>query len=142
LPGRLRAPAAFLAAHGLLEGCHQVYHVAAARRLRLLDILENLLALGLLLLLDQLLQRIDVAVMKLAGIELRGALLDQRRRQVEQVLARLGVGNFAEVALRLANLILVAQRLQNDALAARLERNECLASAHRDLPDADLAALL
>src|SRR5687768_10763955 len=62
-------------AQALLQRGHQVNHVAALGRPIRLIVLDDALALLLLLLGDQLLQRIDVPVLELLGVELAALLL-------------------------------------------------------------------
>src|SRR3954471_23593215 len=59
---------ALLVAKALLQRRHQVDDVGALGR-GLVGLLDDLLALGLLLLLDQLVERVDVAVVEVGGIE-------------------------------------------------------------------------
>ena len=104
----------------------------------LVRVLDDQLALLLALLGDQILERVDIAVVEFLGVELAGLLLDQRRRHVEQVLVGLGIADVAEIALRLVDLVGVAQRLQHHAAAARLEADDIFLAAHGELADADL----
>jgi hypothetical protein len=83
-------------------------------------VLDDLLALLLLLLLDQAMERVDVAVVEFLRVELAGLPLDQHRRHVEQVGVRLVVADFAEIGLGLVDLVRIAQRLQQHATAAGL----------------------
>ena len=82
----LRSPRAALAGlEALLQGRHQVDDIATLGRV-VRAVLDDPLALLLDLLLDQRLQRVDVAVLELARVELAGLLGDQRLGHVEQVL--------------------------------------------------------
>jgi hypothetical protein len=56
----------------------------------------DLAALQLQLALDQVVQRIDVAVVIFGRVEGTGLLLDQGFGEIEQILVRLGVANLAE----------------------------------------------
>ena len=80
----------------------------------------DLAALELHLALDQLAQRGVVVILEVIGIELVGLLLDQRRRDLEQVVVGgLGAEMSEKKLSRLLDLVLVVQRLEQQALAAR-----------------------
>ena len=83
-------------------------------------------------------ERIDIAVVELARIELAGFPLDQHRGHVEQVGIGLVIADVAEEARRFVHLVGIAQRLEQHAAAARLQRNDIFLPAHRKLAHADL----
>ena len=84
-------------------------------------------------------ERLDIMVMELLGVEGTGFLLDQRLRKVEQLGVGLGIADIAEIGLRLVHLIGVAQRLQDQPAPARSERDDIFAAPKRQLPQPDLA---
>src|SRR5579884_686327 len=136
LLGRL---ALLLLAETLLQRRHQVDDVRASRRsFAGVRILDDLLTLLLLFLLDEAMERVDVAVVELVGIELAGFPLDQHRGHVEQVGIGLVVADIAEEAGRLVHLVGITQRLEHQTAVEGLERDDILLSPHRELPDADL----
>jgi hypothetical protein len=90
-------PGLLLVAQALLERSHEIDDVRALGGRRVgVRVLDDLLALGLLLLLDQAMERIDIAVVEFVSLELDCFALDQHRCHVEQVLIGIGVAYVAE----------------------------------------------
>ena len=83
-------------AEALLQRRHQVDDVGALARPAVVGVLDDLLALLLLLLGDQFLQRIDIAVVEFLGVEVAALLLDQRRGEIEQIGIGLVIADLAE----------------------------------------------
>src|SRR5690606_15934322 len=84
-----------IATEAALEGLHEVDHLAAAFG-RLGQ--YGLLALDLRL--DELRQRVLIAVAEAGWLELADLLANQLTRQIEHLLFRLGVADLGEVATR------------------------------------------
>ena len=90
---------------------------------------------------DQRLQRVDIVIFELGGVERAGLFLDQRAGEVEQIGVGLGIADVAEIGGGLVDLVGVAQRFEHHAAPARLEADDIFLPAHRELADADLLRL-
>ncbi len=105
---------------GFLQRRHQIDNVAAALDRSLILVLDDAAALGLLLLFDQPLKRIDITVVEAVGFERRRFLFNERFGKVEQFRIGLHILNFAKVGLGAIDLIGIAKRLQHHAATTRL----------------------
>ena len=86
---------------------------------------SDLFASGLAL--DDVAERVLVAVVEFLRIEMTGHRVDDVRGQVEHLLRGLLVRNVAEILYRLAHLVGVVQEHAKDPLVARLQRDDVLA---------------
>src|SRR5258705_8574874 len=119
-PGGL---APFALAVGFDTPAQRIHEVDDLRRLaaRRLDLLAGLL------LLQEILQRLFVAVLEPLRLEVSLLGLHDMLRQVEHILRDLLVGNIVEILLLLPHFVGIAQRHAEHALAARFERDDMLA---------------
>ena len=108
----------FAALNALAQRVHQVDDLAALGLDHLILRNGGVLDLGF----DQLLQGGLVAVGEFAGVELRGALLDERLGEFERVFVDGDLLDVAEVLRRLAEFFLVAHGVGHHASVRRRAR--------------------
>ena len=99
--------------------------------------LDHVLTLALAL--DQIAQRIFVAVLKRLGIELGFLLAHDLGGDLDHLLVHAHGGDVGEEVLHVAHFVVAAQRGGDDAFAARLKCDEPLALRHDQPPKRDLA---
>src|SRR5690606_20741400 len=73
------------------------------------------------------------------NVELRGLLLNQGSRDIQQVLRDFLVADLREQRLRFADLVLVVQGLEQQAVIAGLYGRNIFPPAQGDLSQSDLA---
>src|SRR6516165_8789252 len=115
--------------HTLAQCLHQVHHIGACR------LPWSLYVLALLLLAQQLLQRIFVVILKLLGFETSALGVHDVDRQVQHVLWDLLVVDGVEILLRLADLVGIPQRHTDHAVVSRFERNDMFTRCEDDLAE-------
>ena len=116
------------------DSCHQINDIRPFAHIGgLPDILEHALALGFRFLGDDALQRIDIVIVIVGGVELAALLVDQRFGEIEQVGVGLARGHVAEIAGRLVHFLGIAQHFEHQPLAAGTQPDELLLTAQRKL---------
>ena len=80
-----------------------------------------------LLLLQQLLQRIFVVVLKFFGLEVAGLGFDDVRRQLQHVLRNFLILDIVEILVLFADLVRISQRDAEEPFAARFQGDDVLA---------------
>src|SRR5436189_3212272 len=98
-----RASTAFFCAHALPQRFHKVYHVRGPGLFWALDLF------ALLLLLQQVLERVFVAIFKLRWIELTALGIHDMRCEFEHVLGNFLVLDVVKVVLLVTHLVGVPQ---------------------------------
>ena len=99
------------------------------------------MGLAFLLLLEQLVERSFVLVLKPARVEVPRFRFHDMRGEVEHILGNFLVGNVAEILFLLSYLVRISERYAEQPLAACFKRNDVLTRREHNLAIATMPSL-